>query len=174
MKPLLLTLCLAFATAVQAAPPAPPAAVSLEVELRQPKSHTASNTANSAFGQLWNEREFAAQRALGIKLKLLGDFDRRVTVQWVLVAKSVGRRGDTYVYGAGARAVEIERGGTEIETTSKEIAGSDRQYPIIDRRYVGGGKPHGYAVVVKQDGRVIASKESSAGLLALIDTAPKK
>jgi len=168
MKTLLLALCLAVATVVHAAPPAPPTAVSIEIEMHQPKSAT-ETTYSTSWGSY--DKNFAAQRTARVKLKMVGEFDRAVTVKWAFIARGI--RGGLYAWDSGTASAEIKKGGTDIEIISKELTGADQNLKAIDVRSTSGGKPHGFALVVMQGGRVIASKESSVGLIALMPVEKK-
>jgi hypothetical protein len=102
-----------------------------------------------------------------VKARVTGRYDPHVTVAWCFAGKALDG-GAVYVYDSGSREALI--GGTlaDIGIIAKPIMGEDTKYNALHQRERSGGRPYGYAVRITQRGRVVASMESSVGLLALI------
>lgn len=144
-----------------------PREVVMRVELIQ-KQESEIN-AKRSFGE--RDTTTKHKRALRIECRLLGStFPKPATLHWYFVGRDP-TNGKIAVYGSGEHATYFGNLQTVIfgEAPELEESVSHRSEGTMRIKSKTGVRPHGWAVLMKQEGRVVASAESVQGIVRMVE-----
>lgn len=145
----------AIIAVAHALPPLQPPALSIDVKQENiDRSHVRWRTDWGSIG-----KDYLQRRVLLVTLRAVGDFDRRVVMEWYFVGKHEFGLG---VYGAGAAAC-VARGADAkpYVVASENISSFRDRYNALGLTESGGMKPWGWVVLVWQGDRLIKVQSST-------------
>jgi len=151
-----------------AAKPISPAAVALDV--RQIESQEKEYTAKRSDGE--NDFELFKKRGLRIDCRVLGAQATELTIEWYFFNKDP-LNAKVKLWSQGSRDLSVGSTQVSFVAESDVLRSSTSSTAIGSQRYrsTRGDVPHGWAVRVLQEGRVLKVVESSRGF---IEVAKKK
>lgn len=140
-------------------------AISLQV--RQHEQESKEFTAKRSDGE--NDSVTRRVRVLEINCRLVGTtIPKTVVVEWFFFGKEP-LNNKVFAWSTGSETVQIGSAGKTIRAVSSPLASASGYRSEGTRRYKSqdGVRPHGWAVRVLSNGKVVKTSESTAGLLKL-------